>query len=1783
MRTIVLNRGYRHTVLRTLFVASLLVSLGAGAARGGYELTWSTSNGVSGTSSGGTYALTGTLSKFSGGYGTDTDGDGMLDNWETQYGLDPNDPNDATLDLDSDTYSNLCEFLHNSDPNDALNEPSTNATIDVPQDVNGVQDAINATIDGDVIILAQGTYYETLDFNGRPVWLRSTDPNDPNVVAATIIDANNTSLDVVTFNSGEDANSILDGITITGGRYGIYCTTSSSPTVSHCVMRDNASRGLYAYTSSSPTMRDCEITGNSSAGVYLYGGSAMVSNCRILSNGPYGVYLRSHSGTVSNCVIAKNANYGVYLSSSGSSRIVNCTIADHASRGINGSCTEITNCILWSNNYDLTTGSATYSCIEDQDAGTGNIHALPMFVDPDANDYHLWYSSPCIDAGDPCSVYANEPNGGGGRINMGAYGNTAEARVFVDADSDGLDDAWELTYWPGDDPNLHDPEDDPDGDGLRNKDEYYASWDPNSDDSASIDGLVHNSRVDVNYPSISLALSTALNNDVLILDPNTYYETVNFNNKPAWLRGTDPNDPNAVAATIIDANNASLDVVTFTSGEDANSILDGITLTDGKYGIYCNNSSPTVNHCIIRDNANNGLYAYNQSSPAVSDCEITGNNAYGVYLYGGSTLLSNCRVLNNSYAGVYTRSHSGTLSNCVIAKNASYGVSLYSGTSTHVVNCTIADNANHGIHGSCPEITNCILWGNTNGDLGGGSATYSCIEDEDAGTGNIHIWPFFVDADANDYHLWYSSPCIDAGDPCSVYANEPNGGGGRINMGAYGNTTEARTSVDADSDGLDDAWELTYWPGDDPNLHDPNDDPDGDGLRNRDEYNIAWSPTSDNSSSIVGIVLNGTTDHRYPSISMAITRALDGATLILNPQTYYETVDFSGKAVWLRSTDPNDPNVVAATVIDANNTSLDVVVFNSGEDANSILDGITITGGKNGAYCISASSPTISHCVLQDNAYYGLSTNDSSPTVSDCTIAKNTNEGVYTSGGAVALDGCRIVDNGLSGVVCTYSSLATLENCVVVMNGSNGIGSHNDSSPTVTNCTVAHNANRGIYGACSEITNCIVWGHTDDLYNCSATYSCIEDQDTGTGNIHADPLFVDADANDYHLWYSSWCIDAGDPCSVYANEPNGGGGRINMGAYGNTAEARVFVDADSDGLDDAWELTYWPGDDPNLHDPGDDPDADGLRNKDEYYVYWDPNSDDSASITHLVYNSRVDANYPSIALALVMALNDDSLILGSHTYYELVDFNGKPVWLRSTDPNDPNVVAATIIDANDTAAKVVNCGSGEGAGSILDGVTVTGGQFGVYCSSASSPTISHCLIRDNAYYGVSTNGSSPTLRDCTIADNTQQGAYMNGGAPTLRDCRIVDNDSTGVACVYSSTATLENCVIARNASHGIGSYSDATPTVTNCTIAHNTTGGIYGACGAITNCIIWGHTDDLYNCSATYSCIEDADAGTGNIHADPLFVDTDANDFHLDVNSPCIDGGVPWHDYAQEPSPNGGRINMGAYGNTTEAATTTDADSDGIADAWETLYWPSDDPNLHDPGDDPDSDTLTNWSEYLFGSDPTTTDPNAVLTILYGSLSTTQFDPTNAETVTAEYWINIDANAVTSVVDANDPNETVRTLTQAATVGRNQVTWDGKDPNSLIVEWGDYDLAVDANDGVATDHYDFGTVLLTYDHRVSNVTASPYRFIAIYNEITTITYDLDVDADMVVSLYDPNGILFRTIDVPQADPEEIVWGGRSADPNQPDSRYISTGGEYNIEVRYQGMREKAEGQVNVYR
>jgi hypothetical protein len=167
--------------------------------------------------------------------------------------------------------------------------------------------------------------------------------------------------------------------------------------------------------------------------------------------------------------------------------------------------------------------------------------------------------------------------------------------------------------------------------------------------------------------------------------------------------------------------------------------------------------------------------------------------------------------------------------------------------------------------------------------------------------------------------------------------------------------------------------------------------------------------------------------------------------------------------------------------------------------------------------------------------------------------------------------------------------------------------------------------------------------------------------------------------------------------------------------------------------------------------------------------------------------------------------------------------------------------------------------------------------------------------------------------------------------------------------------------------------SGSSPILSNLTIVDN----MYGieASGDsqpdISNIIFWNNIySDLFECEARYSRIDDASAGQANIEDDPLFVDPKSGDYHIRSNrgrywpehdiwvldritSPCIDGGDPNVGTLEEPIPNGNRINMGAYGGTSQAS---------LSPIDQYLPGQASNPSPADGAVDIDTDIILSWS-----------------------------------------------------------------------------------------------------------------------------------------------------------------------------------------------------------------------------
>jgi len=316
----------------------------------------------------------------------------------------------------------------------------------------------------------------------------------------------------------------------------------------------------------------------------------------------------------------------------------------------------------------------------------------------------------------------------------------------------------------------------------------------------------------------------------------------------------------------------------------------------------------------------------------------------------------------------------------------------------------------------------------------------------------------------------------------------------------------------------------------------------------------------------------------FPTIQAAIEAASNGDEIIVRPGTYYENINFLGKAIYLHS--EQGPDV---TIIDGQQNG-SVVTFNSGEGEDSIIEGFTITNGSGtsvlllrseyhycggGILCMDNTSPKIVANVITGNIAEfggGIHCQYSTPKILANIISENTSyNGEFGDGAGICCWYANpyIANNILTkntaectgGAIYGHYSSPIIQNNVIYGNiaygvgpyswdfGGGGLGFFSGGNPVVINCIIAENYS-GEYGGgigCLSYGDATIlysdfWANTpEDFYNCSP----------GEGCIFEDPLFADPENNDYHLCSNSPCRDAGDPSIL---DPDGT--RSDIGAYG---------------------------------------------------------------------------------------------------------------------------------------------------------------------------------------------------------------------------------------------------------------------------------------------------------------------------------------------------------------------------------------------------------------------------------------------------------------------------------------------------------------------------------------------------------------------------------------------------------------------------------------------------------
>jgi parallel beta-helix repeat protein len=1002
--------------------------------------------------------------------------------------------------------------------------------------------------------------------------------------------------------------------------------------------------------------------------------------------------------------------------------------------------------------------------------------------------------------------------------------------------------------------------------------------------------------------TIQDAVDTAGTGDEIVLSIGTFTgdgnRDIDFGGKSITVRSTNPNDPNIVAVTIIDCQGTESEPhrgFSFISSEDANSILSGLTITNG-YGpdeeiyfgplysyysvggaIYCYGSSPTITNCTITgnfaDSRGGGMFNHEGSSPTVDSCTFSGNSAK----YGGG--ISNRELDNGDWMSNQEYS-SPTVTNCTFTGNSAYyggGISTnYSGgmidgdSGTVVINCKFignsADSRGGGIYYDYENgiITDCTFIDNFAPEGGG---MYN--------RGDAMITDCtFTSNSAN-----YGSGMYNVDDAmitdCTFTNNSADYGGGMYN--------NSSPIVDSCTFGGNSAENF------------------GGGMCNGSD-----KPTITNCTFITNSAQSGGGMYNYKN----------SGPLIANCKFFANTADYGGGMTNLGRVYLASRPVLTSCIFSDNSASEE--------------------GG--GVYNELDADMTAINCTFVGNSasHSGGIHNWASLTVTNSIFWGNSPEQVYAEeGSSLVITYCDVQGGYPDG-----TNIIDVDPLFVDIDGADNIfGTEDDNLRLQPGSLCIDVGDNNAVASAIEIdgNGRILDGDgngtiTVDLGAYEYQYYAYEG-----------PVYVDQDAtsgaNNGLSWDNAFLTlqdalhaAAGNQNPVWVAE----GTYLPMYDYGSAAGDRgkhfrmingVAIYGGFDGTETNLSQRDVENNETILSgDLNGDDGPDFANNSDNcYHVFYHPQG----------------ANLDCTAVLDGFTITAGNANIGSyldHTVY------GGGMYNRFSSP--------TIANCKFTA-NMANSGGGmyneDSNPTVTDckftaNVTNYQGVGGGMCNDGGSPIITNCTFSKNMAAGgagMGSTGSNPTVTNCIFTGNSGYygagGMYNVGSSPVVANCTFTGNTAGevggGMGNHYFSGPRVTNCTFSGNSAEeyggGIYNYYYSSPTITNCTFNGNSAGqyggGIRDVGGylKVTNSVLWGNSASLGgNEIAVGGSIIDVDYcdvqggqvgiysdgsgilnwGAGNIDIDPQFVDangldnisgTEDDNLRLQPSSPCIDTGDP--------------------------------------------------------------------------------------------------------------------------------------------------------------------------------------------------------------------------------------------------------------------------------------------------
>ncbi len=667
---------------------------------------------------------------------------------------------------------------------------SSQTIINVPIDYPTIQAGIDTANPGDTVLVQTGTYFETINFKGKKITVASLFliSQDTSYISQTIIDANKRGA-VATFNSGEDTCAILAGFTLQNGNGsdetyfwssgggGVFCH-NSSPTIKHNRISNNSASlggGIFCMNSAprlyslNITKNQCTIEdyweGNSGGGIYCYNSSPLIKNV-IVNKNLVNSFNLTHQGG------------GIHIASDSHPVMINCTLSNNSSTGLPGGgiyCYEskltMSNICINGNTGGVGAGIfALDSEIFMEEGSVISNSSGVVFVGGLGQGGGIYCKeSEIIMTGGSIIGNAAQSHGGGiychnstcyldGVIISGNRTLTSGGGIYFDVGADihfnnnnrcsifnnhacifGKDIFVKGTQ-------IHEiildtftvispssyfacPLDNFNFDILNS---YVDAI--NQDLYVSETGSDYNSGLSADDPlkTINFALMKILadsnNPTIIYLAPGAYSPENTGETLPLNMKDYVSLSGSAKETTIL--NGDSLYGIIYCYEDDGFDIT-GITLDKSvSQGVYCFNSSITLNDVIIMGCVSQGIYC-EQSNPYISNLEILHNGYGGIRLVDSDPIIENTLIRDNYNTAIVCHESNPILNMVVMKENSGSVGGLHCSNSSPKLNNVIISGNQSSTHdgygggvsisnGSHPDFNNVLISGNTAQNNGGG-------------------------------------------------------------------------------------------------------------------------------------------------------------------------------------------------------------------------------------------------------------------------------------------------------------------------------------------------------------------------------------------------------------------------------------------------------------------------------------------------------------------------------------------------------------------------------------------------------------------------------------------------------------------------------------------------------------------------------------------------------------------------------------------------------------------------------------------------------------------------------------------------------------------------------------------------------------------------------------------------------------------------------------------------------------------------------------------------------